>query len=67
MVSFFCPCTRERAESTLGMLSSDDLKEMILETNEAEVTCNFCGRQYRFSEIELERIRRKHEKHQPQN
>ncbi|HEX7506954.1 MAG TPA: Hsp33 family molecular chaperone HslO [Polyangia bacterium] len=66
-VSFFCPCTRERAESTLGMLSREDLKEMILETNEAEVTCNFCGQQYRFSEIELERIRRKHDKPQPQS
>ena len=66
-VRFFCPCTRERAHSTLGMLSPQDLKEMILETNEAEVTCNFCGQQYRFSEIELERIRRKHDKPQPQS
>jgi len=64
-VRFFCPCTRERAQSTLGMLTLQDLKEMILETNEAEVTCNFCGQQYRFSEIELERIRRKHDKSQP--
>ena len=63
-VRFFCPCTRERAESTLGMLRPEDLKEMILETNEAEVTCNFCGQQYRFSEIEIERIRRKHSKPQ---
>jgi redox-regulated HSP33 family molecular chaperone len=39
---------------------------MILETNDAEVTCNFCGQKYHFSEIELERIRRKHEKHMPQ-
>jgi molecular chaperone Hsp33 len=66
-VRFFCPCTRERAHSTLGMLSPQDLKEMILETNEAEVTCNFCGQQYRFSEIELERIRRKHDKPQPKS
>jgi molecular chaperone Hsp33 len=66
-VLFFCPCTRERAESTLGMLRPDDLKEMILETNDAEVACNFCGQQYRFSEIELERIRRKHEKPQLQS
>jgi molecular chaperone Hsp33 len=65
-VSFFCPCTRERAESTLGMLRPNDLKEMILETNDAEVTCNFCGQKYHFSEIELERIRRKHEKQMPQ-
>jgi molecular chaperone Hsp33 len=66
-VKFFCPCTPERAESMLGMLRPDDLKEMILETNDAEVTCNFCGQQYHFSEIELERIRRKHDKPQPQS
>lgn len=66
-VRFFCPCTRERAESTLGMLRPEDLKEMILETNDAEVTCNFCGQQYRFSEIELERIRHKHDKPQPRS
>jgi molecular chaperone Hsp33 len=65
-VSFFCPCSRERAASTLGMLSQEDLKEMILETNEAEVTCNFCGGQYRFTEVELEVIRRKREKIRPQ-
>jgi molecular chaperone Hsp33 len=58
-VEFFCPCSRERAESTLGMLRQDDLKDMILEDNHAEVTCNFCGAKYRFSEIELEHIRRK--------
>jgi molecular chaperone Hsp33 len=58
-VTFFCPCTRERAEATLGMLRPEDLNEMILETNEAEVTCNFCGIQYRFDEADLEKIRRK--------
>ncbi len=66
-VSFFCPCSRERAASTLGMLSQEDLKEMILETNEAEVTCDFCGRQYRFTEVELEVIRRKREKIRPES
>jgi molecular chaperone Hsp33 len=61
-VEFFCPCSRERAESTLGMLRQEDLKDMLLEDNQAEVTCNFCGTQYRFSEIELERLRRKRDK-----
>jgi molecular chaperone Hsp33 len=59
-VAFFCPCSRQRAEATLGMLRSEDLQQMILETNEAEVTCSFCGACYRFSEAELEQIRRRH-------
>jgi len=61
-VEFFCPCSRERAESTLSMLRQEDLKEMILEDNHAEVTCNFCGAKYRFSDIELEQLRRQHDK-----
>jgi molecular chaperone Hsp33 len=61
-VEFFCPCSRQRAESTMAMLRQEDLKDMLLEDNHAEVTCNFCGAKYRFSEIELERIRRKHDK-----
>jgi molecular chaperone Hsp33 len=61
-VEFFCPCSRERAESTLGILRQEDLRDMLLEDNQAEVLCNFCGTKYRFSEIELERIRRKHDK-----
>jgi len=65
-VRFFCPCTRQRAELTLTMLRPADLQEMILETNEAEVTCNFCGARYRWSEAELEGIRRRHDRNRPQ-
>ncbi len=66
-VSFFCPCSRERAEATLGMLRAEDLQQLILENNEAEVTCNFCGSHYRFSEVDLEKIRRKGEPAQAKN
>jgi molecular chaperone Hsp33 len=66
-ISFFCPCSRERAETTLGMLRAEDLQQMILENNEADVTCNFCGSHYRFSEIDLEKLRRKGEPAQAKN
>ncbi len=65
-VMCFCPCSRERAEATLGMLRSADLQEMILENHDAEVTCNFCGARYRFSEAEVEQIRRRAAKDRPQ-
>jgi molecular chaperone Hsp33 len=66
-VRFFCPCTRQRAETTLEMLRPADLQEMLLENSEAEVTCNFCGARYRWSEAELEAIRRRHLKDHPKN
>ena len=58
-VTFFCPCSRERAEATLGMLRPEDLQQMILADNQAEVTCDFCGAQYRFSDAEVEQLRRR--------
>jgi redox-regulated HSP33 family molecular chaperone len=41
------------------MLHEEDLQAMILEDNQAQVSCSFCGEQYIFSESELELIRRK--------
>jgi molecular chaperone Hsp33 len=66
-VSFHCPCSRDRARSTLAMLREEDLKEMILETNDAEVACNFCGAKYRFSEGEIDELRRAKSKAGPAN
>ena len=35
---------------------------MLLEDGHAQVTCNFCGASYRFNDIEVETVRRKHDK-----
>ena len=32
---------------------------MVLEDNQTEVTCNFCGTQYRFTDAEVEQVRRR--------
>ena len=64
-VTFACACSRERAASTLEMLHEEDLQAMILEDNQAQITCNFCGEQYVFSESELELVRRKHQPTRP--
>jgi molecular chaperone Hsp33 len=58
-VTFACSCSRTRAASTLEMLHEEDLQAMILQDNQAQVSCSFCGQQYTFSESELELIRRK--------
>jgi molecular chaperone Hsp33 len=57
-VEFHCPCSRERASVTLGLLGQAELGSMILEDGKAEVICNFCRVHYDFSETELETIRR---------
>jgi molecular chaperone Hsp33 len=57
-VRFHCPCTRERAGSSLALLGAAELSAMILEDGRAEVICNFCRARHEFSEAELELIRR---------
>jgi len=57
-VSFYCPCSRERAAASLQLLGAGELHSMILEEGKAEVTCNFCRERYNFDEAELEAIRR---------
>jgi molecular chaperone Hsp33 len=57
-VSFFCPCSRDRAAVSLTLLGATELRSMILDEGTAEVTCNFCRERYDFDEAELEGIRR---------
>jgi len=64
-VTFSCACSRARVGATLEMLHEEDLQAMILEDNQALVTCNFCGESYVFSESDLEMIRRKRRPVQP--
>jgi molecular chaperone Hsp33 len=57
-VVFHCPCSRERAVSSLMLLGNAELGSMILDDGKAEVICNFCRQRYDFSEADLETIRR---------
>jgi molecular chaperone Hsp33 len=57
-VAFHCPCTRERARATLVLLGEEELYSMIREDGDAEVTCDFCRATYRFTDSELEELRR---------
>lgn len=56
-VQFHCPCSRERAARTLGLLGENELQGLILDEGGAEVKCEFCRERYRFTSEELERVR----------
>src|SRR5438094_3620482 len=51
-LSYTCPCSRERALAPLTLFSDGELREMMQEET-TEVTCQFCGRKYRFSPDDL--------------
>jgi molecular chaperone Hsp33 len=56
-VRFHCPCSHERAMSTLTLLGEAELGEMIATDGRADVTCDFCRREYQFIAEDLETIR----------
>ncbi len=53
-VEYFCPCDEETAKASLLLMEMGELEELFEENELAEVTCNFCGRVYRFDRSVLE-------------
>ena len=47
-LSYTCQCSSERALAPLALFSDDERQEMV-DQGGTEVTCQFCGRKYRFS------------------
>ena len=55
-VAFSCDCSKKKYAGILETLKSSQLKAMIDEDHGAELTCNFCGNKYHYTEDELKEI-----------
>ena len=53
---FRCGCSRDKVEQVLLTLGEHTLREMQLNENGAEVSCEFCRKQYRFEPHELDPV-----------
>ncbi len=51
-----CDCSRERIEKALISIGKDDLREIIDEDGQAELTCQFCTKKYHFDKAQLEEL-----------
>ena len=49
---FGCTCTRERVRNMLRGLGAAEVEGIIAERGDVEITCEFCGRQYRFDAVD---------------
>lgn len=56
-VEYFCPCSPERVEAALQVLGDADLLDMIDKKEEPEITCQMCGKPYKFSVEKVIEIR----------
>ncbi len=52
-VSYRCPCTRLRISLALRSVGKEALQELAAEGTPADVTCQFCGKDYNFTLEEL--------------
>lgn len=50
---FSCNCSHERFARGLVALGPDELRDMIQQDGEAELTCHFCSKHYHFSREDL--------------
>lgn len=55
-IQFRCGCSRERCEAMLRSLGAEELKSLLKEQGQAEVTCHFCNEKYLFEAEELQKM-----------
>lgn len=55
-VEYRCYCSRERVVRALISMGTQEMKNLIEEQGQAEMTCQFCDQVYRFNREELEEI-----------
>ncbi len=55
-ITWHCDCSKERMASALTSIGKSDLKTLIEEDGQAELTCQFCRNSYKFTKEELVEI-----------
>lgn len=55
-VRFACNCSRQKIEKVLVSLGKKEIRDMIEEGQETEVSCHFCNTHYKFSVEELKMV-----------
>ncbi|CAM5331323.1 Hsp33 family molecular chaperone HslO [Eoetvoesiella caeni] len=51
-IRWWCPCTRERVADMLRILGRDEVESILSEREHIDVSCNFCGKPYRFDAVD---------------
>jgi molecular chaperone Hsp33 len=55
-VSFRCSCSGERVAAMLKMLGLAEVRAILAEREDVEVTCEFCNRTYRYDSVDAEQL-----------
>ncbi len=55
-VQLVCRCSHASISTMLVSLGRKELESLVLERGEVEVTCEFCGKSYRYSMVEMQKL-----------
>lgn len=55
-LEYRCQCSQERVERAIVSLGKKEIRQMIEEQGQAEITCQFCDKIYRLSKEDLEAL-----------
>ena len=55
-VRWHCPCTRDKVAGMLRMLGQTEVNAILQERGEVDVTCEFCGKPYRFDSVDCAQL-----------
>lgn len=58
-VSYHCNCSRQRVQKAIVSLGENEIRSMIDEDKEFEVSCQFCSNVYKFTKSDLEGLLKK--------
>ncbi|MFA5681281.1 MAG: Hsp33 family molecular chaperone HslO [Hydrogenophaga sp.] len=53
---FACTCSRERVSGMLRSLGEQEVASILTEQGQVEVSCDFCGTQYRFDPVDAAQV-----------
>lgn len=56
-IEYFCPCTKDRVVRALETLGEEELQDMINKHEDADVTCQVCGKPYKVAVPEIQEIK----------
>lgn len=55
-MKYQCDCSRERTERVLKALGNTELSKLAEEGEPITVNCHFCGKEYKFTPDELQKL-----------
>ena len=59
-IGWECDCSKEHFMNAMSLISKEDIEEMICEDHGAHVKCQYCEKEYSFTEDDLKEVLNKH-------